>query len=188
MIKNTVNLIHTQCPFELKNIDEHDPEVFRMLSHGGTTGVEAWDKPRGSVWYGLGHTHHPCRVTDSALCFVTQFTMGVLEQLGLLKMDFLGLRNLTVIKNTVNRSAVGIPAYGAANLHYLLLIHDNPIGDGKYIFQERMLVTAERSPTAYRKKPQTRYLTRWYPLRHTPSTSHTPRHTPLPRFFIASIP
>ena len=28
---------------------------------------------------------------------VTQFTMGTLEELGLLKMDFLGLRNLTVI-------------------------------------------------------------------------------------------
>lgn len=31
---------------------------------------------------------------------VTQYTMGVLEKLGLLKMDFLGLRNLTVIKRT----------------------------------------------------------------------------------------
>ncbi len=30
---------------------------------------------------------------------VTQYTMGILEKLGLLKMDFLGLRNLTVIKN-----------------------------------------------------------------------------------------
>ena len=29
---------------------------------------------------------------------VTQYTMGILESLGLLKMDFLGLRNLTVIK------------------------------------------------------------------------------------------
>ena len=29
---------------------------------------------------------------------VTQYTMGILEKLGLLKMDFLGLRNLTVIK------------------------------------------------------------------------------------------
>lgn len=28
---------------------------------------------------------------------VTQFTMTTLEELGLLKMDFLGLRNLTVI-------------------------------------------------------------------------------------------
>ncbi len=33
---------------------------------------------------------------------VTQFPMGVLEDLGLLKMDFLGLRTLTVIDETVN--------------------------------------------------------------------------------------
>ncbi len=32
---------------------------------------------------------------------VTQFTMTTLEELGLLKMDFLGLRNLSVIDNTV---------------------------------------------------------------------------------------
>lgn len=33
---------------------------------------------------------------------VTQFTMTTLEELGLLKMDFLGLRTLTVIRDTVN--------------------------------------------------------------------------------------
>lgn len=33
---------------------------------------------------------------------VTQYVMTELEELGLLKMDFLGLRNLTIIKNTVN--------------------------------------------------------------------------------------
>ena len=33
---------------------------------------------------------------------VTQYTMGVLESLGLLKMDFLGLRNLTIIRDAVN--------------------------------------------------------------------------------------
>ncbi|MCR5282531.1 MAG: DNA polymerase III subunit alpha [Lachnospiraceae bacterium] len=32
----------------------------------------------------------------------TQFTMTTIEELGLLKMDFLGLRNLTVIRDTVN--------------------------------------------------------------------------------------
>ncbi|MDO4552951.1 MAG: DNA polymerase III subunit alpha [Bacillota bacterium] len=31
----------------------------------------------------------------------TQFTMGVIEELGLLKMDFLGLRNLTVIRDAL---------------------------------------------------------------------------------------
>ncbi|MGI6527710.1 MAG: DNA polymerase III subunit alpha [Caldicoprobacterales bacterium] len=34
-------------------------------------------------------------------CITTQFPMDTLEQLGLLKMDFLGLRNLTVIRDTL---------------------------------------------------------------------------------------
>ncbi len=38
----------------------------------------------------------PLAKNDEAI--VTQYTMGTLENLGLLKMDFLGLRNLTVIK------------------------------------------------------------------------------------------
>ena len=32
----------------------------------------------------------------------TQFNMTTIEELGLLKMDFLGLRNLTVIQNTID--------------------------------------------------------------------------------------
>lgn len=35
----------------------------------------------------------------------TQFTMGLLEELGLLKMDFLGLMNLTIIRDAVNMIA-----------------------------------------------------------------------------------
>ena len=40
------------------------------------------------------------RGSDGAI--VAQFTMTTLEELGLLKMDFLGLRNLTVIRDAVN--------------------------------------------------------------------------------------
>ena len=40
------------------------------------------------------------RASDGSL--VTQFTMTTLEELGLLKMDFLGLRTLTVIQNAVH--------------------------------------------------------------------------------------
>jgi len=40
------------------------------------------------------------RAQDGSI--VTQFTMTTLEELGLLKMDFLGLRTLTVIQNAVN--------------------------------------------------------------------------------------
>lgn len=39
------------------------------------------------------------RGSDGAI--TTQFTMTTIEELGLLKMDFLGLRTLTVIKNAV---------------------------------------------------------------------------------------
>jgi len=42
----------------------------------------------------------PLYQNDEAV--TTQFTMGILEELGLLKMDFLGLRTLTVIKHTVD--------------------------------------------------------------------------------------
>ncbi|MGC8840336.1 MAG: DNA polymerase III subunit alpha [Candidatus Sumerlaeaceae bacterium] len=40
------------------------------------------------------------RVTDSN-DIVTQFPMGIVERLGLLKMDFLGLKNLTIIENAL---------------------------------------------------------------------------------------
>lgn len=39
----------------------------------------------------------PLAVNDEVI--VTQYTMTILEELGLLKMDFLGIRNLTVIKD-----------------------------------------------------------------------------------------
>ena len=40
----------------------------------------------------------PLAVNDESV--VTQYTMTALDELGLLKMDFLGLRNLTIIRNT----------------------------------------------------------------------------------------
>ncbi len=41
----------------------------------------------------------PVQTSDKGL--ITQYPMGALERIGLLKMDFLGLRNLTIIDNTV---------------------------------------------------------------------------------------
>ncbi|PKM50163.1 MAG: DNA polymerase III subunit alpha [Firmicutes bacterium HGW-Firmicutes-7] len=43
----------------------------------------------------------PLNASDGAI--TTQFTMTTLEELGLLKMDFLGLRTLTVIQNAVKQ-------------------------------------------------------------------------------------
>ena len=44
--------------------------------------------------------HVPLNLNDGVV--TTQFSMNVLEELGLLKMDFLGLRTLTVINNAVD--------------------------------------------------------------------------------------
>ena len=43
------------------------------------------------------------RASDGTI--TTQFTMTTLEELGLLKMDFLGLRTLTVIQNAVRMAS-----------------------------------------------------------------------------------
>ena len=56
---------------------------------------------------------------------VTQFTMTTLEELGLLKMDFLGLRTLTVIQNAVNLAEKSTGK--KIDLHYLLLIYNTAI-------------------------------------------------------------
>ena len=45
------------------------------------------------------------RAADGTI--TTQFTMTTLEELGLLKMDFLGLRTLTVIQNAVKLAREG---------------------------------------------------------------------------------
>ncbi len=47
---------------------------------------------------------------------VTQFTMTTLEELGLLKMDFLGLRNLTVIDDAVRMINVKEPDFSINNI------------------------------------------------------------------------
>jgi len=43
----------------------------------------------------------PLQINPKDGSVITQFPMGTLEELGLLKMDFLGLRNLTVIRHTI---------------------------------------------------------------------------------------
>ena len=61
--------------------------------------------PRNSSTHAAGvvitadpvHTYVPLSRNDDTI--VTQYTMTTIEELGLLKMDFLGLRNLTVIRD-----------------------------------------------------------------------------------------
>ena len=73
------------------------------------------------------------RAADGSV--TTQFTMTTIEELGLLKMDFLGLRTLTVIQNAVNMANRSIEEAGGAYPSYepslggeKAKVTENPIG------------------------------------------------------------
>ena len=56
------------------------------------------------------------RASDGSI--TTQFTMTTLEELGLLKMDFLGLRTLTVIQNAVRMAKKRTPDFDIGKINY----------------------------------------------------------------------
>jgi len=88
---------------ELKRVYETDGRVMELMDiarkleglsrHASThaAGVVISEKPLVN--------YVPLQKNEEAM--VTQFTMNTLEELGLLKMDFLGLRTLTVMRDTV---------------------------------------------------------------------------------------
>ncbi len=83
----------------LKGLYDNDPVVRTLLD----TAMGLEGMPRHTTMHAAGvvitdrdvSDYVPLSKSDDAV--VTQFTMTTLEELGLLKMDFLGLRNLTVI-------------------------------------------------------------------------------------------
>ena len=88
---------------ELKNLYNTDTQIKRLIDmalkvegmprHASThaAGVVICDRPVSD--------YVPLSKNDESV--VTQFTMTTLDELGLLKMDFLGLRNLTIIDDTL---------------------------------------------------------------------------------------
>ena len=72
------------------------------------------------------------RAADGTI--TTQFTMTTLEELGLLKMDFLGLRTLTVIQNAVQLAEKRLRHQSGHDEYRLLMIKNvlECIGTGKY--------------------------------------------------------
>lgn len=58
----------------------------------------------------------PLGLNDGSV--VTQYTMTTLEELGLLKMDFLGLRNLTVIADAERKIQRKDPSFSMENIPY----------------------------------------------------------------------
>ncbi len=88
---------------ELKDRYENDEQVRKILD----IAMALEGMPRQASTHACGvvitkdpvDTYVPLYVRDGQIN--TQYIMTTLEELGLLKMDFLGLRNLTVIQNTI---------------------------------------------------------------------------------------
>ncbi len=89
---------------ELKEKYENDEQVRKILD----IAMALEGMPRQASTHACGvvitkdpvDTYVPLYVRDGQIN--TQYIMTTLEELGLLKMDFLGLRNLTVIQNTID--------------------------------------------------------------------------------------
>ena len=86
---------------QLKAMYDEDERVKKLID----TARSLEGMPRNTSTHAAGvvitadpvHTYVPLSRNDDTI--VTQYTMTTIEELGLLKMDFLGLRNLTVIKD-----------------------------------------------------------------------------------------
>ncbi|SDB26231.1 DNA polymerase-3 subunit alpha [Pseudobutyrivibrio sp. YE44] len=91
---------------ELKTMYESDPEIKKLLdicmSLEGlprNTGVHA----AGVVISGKPTDEYMPLALGKGDVIITQYEKEVIEEIGLLKMDFLGLRNLTVINDTIKQ-------------------------------------------------------------------------------------
>lgn len=86
---------------ELKEMYDGDPQIHDLID----TASKLEGTPRHTTTHAAGvvitekpvSDYVPLAKNDDAV--VTQFTMTTLDELGLLKMDFLGLRNLTVLND-----------------------------------------------------------------------------------------
>ncbi|HZK34337.1 MAG TPA: DNA polymerase III subunit alpha, partial [Bacillota bacterium] len=89
---------------ELKVLYQEDTAVKNLID----TSRSLEGLPRHASTHAAGVVISKLPVTDYVPlqknddCITTQFPMGILEELGLLKMDFLGLRTLTVIRDTLS--------------------------------------------------------------------------------------
>lgn len=89
---------------QLKQLYNSDPVIKNLID----TAKELEGLPRHTSTHAAGvvitkdpvHSYVPLQKNDDVI--TTQFTMTTIERLGLLKMDFLGLRTLTVMRDAVD--------------------------------------------------------------------------------------
>ncbi|MCX7718484.1 MAG: DNA polymerase III subunit alpha [Candidatus Sumerlaeaceae bacterium] len=102
--QSTVDAALEQVP-DLRSLYESDPETRRILDYARNLEGMA----RHASTHAAGIVISKVPITDVVPVYkppdsndiATQFTMNQVEDIGLLKMDFLGLKNLTIIENTL---------------------------------------------------------------------------------------
>ena len=98
---------------KLKEMYDTDARIHTLLD----TAMSLEGMPRNTSTHAAGvvitadpvYTYVPLSTNDNTV--VTQYTMTTIEELGLLKMDFLGLRNLTVIRDAEQQIQVQNPGF-----------------------------------------------------------------------------
>ncbi len=98
---------------KLKEMYDGDDRVKKLID----TARSLEGMPRNSSTHAAGvvitadpvYTYVPLSCNDDTI--VTQYTMTTIEELGLLKMDFLGLRNLTVIRDAEEQIRKFLPEF-----------------------------------------------------------------------------
>lgn len=103
---------------ELEERYKNEEQVKRLID----TAMGLEGMPRNASTHAAGvvitrdpvSTYVPLAKNNDAV--VTQYTMTTLEELGLLKMDFLGLRNLTVLKDAENMILAVNPSYSEKDI------------------------------------------------------------------------
>lgn len=103
---------------ELKALYDDDESVKELID----TAIKLEGMPRHASTHAAGvvicdravSEYVPLSKNDDAV--VTQYTMTALDELGLLKMDFLGLRNLTVIRDAENSIRKTQPDFSVDNI------------------------------------------------------------------------
>ena len=105
---------------DLKNLYEADPQVHELID----TSLKVEGMPRHASTHAAGvvitreaATEYVPLSTNDGLP-VTQFNMTEIERLGLLKMDFLGLRTLTVIHDTETAVQRRDPSFTHESIDY----------------------------------------------------------------------
>ena len=131
---STVDAVAKMIPFELgitieraltvspdlKKVYDTDPTIHKLID----TAKNIEGMPRHATTHAAGvvitrdpvDTYVPLAKNDEAV--VTQYTMTRLEQLGLLKMDFLGLRNLTVLHDAKKMILQSVPEFSDDVIDY----------------------------------------------------------------------